>query len=120
MFWIVIVILGETFQKFTFSENNWGYGDLISIAKLYEERETLLRNNTLQLSLQMTIYGEHYTELTALPLNLKKSVNSLQILSADLLQTFNNEAHSDVEFVCGSKTFYAHKVIMSGKFTLNN
>lgn len=66
----------------------------------------------------MEIYGEPNTTLATFSLKRKKYDNALQTLSTDLHEMFNNKKHSDVVIICGPKTFYAHKMILSGMFLL--
>lgn len=101
---------------FTSNMKEWGYSEFISISKLYELRTTLLKDNTLQICVQMEIYGEPCSMVTMLPLRSKKCENNLEVLSTDWNELFNNKKHSDVEIICGTKTFYAHKLILSSKY----
>lgn len=97
---------------------DWGYSEFIKISKLYENKNILLKDNTLQICVQMEIYGEPCNTVSMFAPKSKKCESTLEILSTDLHELFNNKKHSDVEIICGTKTFYAHKLILSGKFGL--
>lgn len=96
---------------------NVGFSNFVSIEKLYEAKETSLRDNTLQISVHLQIFGEYYHTSTALlPPELNKSVNTLDILLADFGELYNARKYADVEIACGTETFYAHRVVLRGKF----
>lgn len=88
----------------------------MTIEKLYEAKETLLRNNTLKICVRLQIFGEFYnTSSTLLLPEKKKNVDTLPILVSDLGELLNNKKYADVEIACGSEMFYAHKAILCGE-----
>lgn len=105
--------------KFSRESYGWGFSDFILISKLYDMKETLLRDNTLQICIQMEIFGEPITSVKMTPLKIHNEGNILDALHTDLRELLNNEKQSDVQIVCGTKTFYSHKLILSGKFVFH-
>lgn len=88
-----------------------------TISQLYNERETLLQDGSLQILVKMRVRGKSFTSMTVNPLtNFRKSVNTLETLSTNFGHIFNNKQNSDVEILCGDETFYAHKVVLAGQY----
>jgi speckle-type POZ protein len=102
-------------HKFTRDNNDWGYSKFISIADLYDKKDTLIQNHTVHICVQMEIYGDPFNVITTLPFKRKRSETTLETFSSDLKELLLNKKHSDVEIICGSKTFHAHKLILSAR-----
>ncbi|XP_037034067.1 speckle-type POZ protein B-like [Bradysia coprophila] len=107
-------IAKTTEHTFTKDAYDWGWSSFLGIKELYQKRETLLENNTLHVCVRMRIYGKHSTTVTLL-VQPDETVNTLEVLSVELGELFNNKKNSDVEIMCGNETFYAHKLILSAR-----
>ncbi|KAG4074951.1 hypothetical protein HA402_014530 [Bradysia odoriphaga] len=94
--------------------HDWGWKNFLEIGELYQKRETLLENNTLHVRVRMRIYGKYSTSVT-LMLQPQETVNTLEVLSAELGELFNKKTNTDVEIICGNISLYAHKSILSAR-----
>ena len=96
--------------------DGWGWGKFISHKKLNDAREGLLKDDTIIMELDLTVYdanGEHETT------ELDPYAKARQIdvpkpsLAADFGHLFSSEEFSDIAFLVGPARFKAHRAILN-------